>query len=368
MIKLFFLCLGTLSLFGVEIPLEKVQTHLFKKEIALNAKVVQLSNAKQAVMSQVSGHIETYYVKPNQKIKKGEKIALLQSTMLSELSAKYVSIKKQYHRLLQTYTSNQTLYKKGLISTQELSGLSIQKEAMQAQLLTLKSKLQTLGVDTNTLQTASSDYILYAHSDGVVSALLQPLHAVVDKEEQIISIVQEQAFYIESYLPMKYLSSVKIGDKIVVQSGGEEIETKVSQILPEVDEKTQRAVILSQVLQKTEALLIGAYVRSTLYSGEGKLLPSVKKSALSFFKNAWVVFVPKEEEHDEHHEEDDHDEHDEHEEHEEVLYEARAVEILAQDTDFVALKGVEMQETYVCDKSYFVKSMLLKSSLGGHGH
>jgi multidrug efflux pump subunit AcrA (membrane-fusion protein) len=343
---------------------------------------VQLSNAKQAVMAQVSGHIETYFVKPNQKIQVGDKIALLRSTTLSELTATYLSIKKQYRGLSSTYKSNQTLYNKGLISAQELSGLSIQKDAMNAKLLTLKSKLQTLGIDTDTLQQASSDYILYAHSAGRVSALLQPLHAVVDKEEQIISIVQEQAFYIESYVPLKYIYKVKIGDKIVVKSAGELIETTVSQILPQVDEKSQRAVVLSQVKQKTDALFIGSYVTSLLYSGQQKALASVSISALSFFNNEWVVFVPKEEHHDDHEEhaehkqEDNHNEHTEHEEHdghdaheeEEVPYEAKVVEIVKKDAYFVAIKGLEVGEKYVSDKSYFVKSMLLKSSLGGHGH
>jgi multidrug efflux pump subunit AcrA (membrane-fusion protein) len=391
MIKIAILVFGVVSLFANEIPIKKVQMHHFQKEITLNAKVVQLSNAKQAVMAQVSGHIENYFVKPNQQIKKGDKIALLRSTTLSELTAKYLSVKKQYHQLSMTYHNNQTLYKKGLISAQELSQFSIQKDAMHATLLSLESKLQTLGIDTDNLRQASSDYILYAHSAGRVSKLLQPLHAVVDKEEQIISIIQEQAFYIESYLPLKYIRQVKIGDKIIVKSAGELIETKVSQILPKVDEVSQRAIILSKVEQKTDALFIGSYVTSLLYSGEQKALASVATSALSFFNNEWVVFVPKEEHHDnheehaeekheddnhaEHHEDeeenhDEHHKHDKHDEHEdqEVPYEARVVEIIQKDAHFVAIKGLSVGESYVSDKSYFVKSMLLKSSLGGHGH
>jgi multidrug resistance efflux pump len=386
MIKIALLLLSISLLAAKEIPIKTVQMHHFKHEITLNAKVVQLSNAKQAVMAQVSGHIENYFVKPNQQIKKGDKIALLRSTTLSELTAEYLSIKKQYHKLSTTYRNNQTLYHKGLISAQDLSSFSIQKDAMHARLLTLESKLQTLGIDTNKLQQASSDYILYAHSDGRVSTLLQPLHAVVDKEEQIISIIQEQAFYIESYLPLKYIKQVKIGDKIIVKSAGELIETKVSQILPKVDEKSQRAVILSKVEQKTDALFIGSYVTSLLYSGEGEALASVTISALSFFNNEWVVFVPKEEHHDrdddddhtkQHEdEEDNHKEEGEHHAHhgddtheeEEVPYEVKVVEIVKKDAYFVAIKGLEVGERYVSDKSYFVKSMLLKSSLGGHGH
>jgi len=357
---LLFLSISSL-LFAVEIPIKKAEKHLFGKEIQLNAKVIQLSNAKQAIMAQVSGHIERYFVKPNQQIKTGQKIALLQSTKLSELTAQYIATKRQNYALLKTYQANKDLYKKGLISAQELSTQEVQKDAMFSKLSTLKSKLQTLEIDTKNLKKASSDYILYAHSDGVVSKLLQPLHAVVDKEEKLISIVKEQAFYIESYLPLKYIQKVKIGDKLVAKSGDESIITKINQILPNIDEKSQRVVLLSQVTQKTNSLFIGAYLDATLYSSQTKEFVAVEKSALSFFNNEWVVFVPKEEEHQDL--ELKHDEHDE-----EVPYEAKVVEVLAEDEKYVAIKGLKEDEAYISDKGYFIKSMLLKSSLGGHGH
>ena len=55
-------------------------------------------------------------------------------------------------------------------------------------------------------------------------------------------------------------------------------------------------------------------------------------------------------------------------EEEEVPYVAHVVEILGEDANYVAVKGLEVGEEYVSDKSYYVKSLLLKSSLGGHGH
>lgn len=59
--------------------------------------------------------------------------------------------------------------------------------------------------------------------------------------------------------------------------------------------------------------------------------------------------------------------HDEHEE-DAIQYEARVIEIITQDDDYVAVNGIESGEEYVSDKSYYAKSMILKSSLGEHGH
>ena len=57
-----------------------------------------------------------------------------------------------------------------------------------------------------------------------------------------------------------------------------------------------------------------------------------------------------------------------HDEHEEASYEARVVEIIAYSGNDVAVKGIELGVEYVSEGVYFVKSQLLKSSLGGHGH
>jgi hypothetical protein len=74
-----------------------------------------------------------------------------------------------------------------------------------------------------------------------------------------------------------------------------------------------------------------------------------KKSALSFFNNEWVVFIPNKETKQKENE---------------TQYEPRVVKIITQDEQYAGVDGIEAGEAYVSDKSYYAKSMLLKSSLG----
>lgn len=358
MSRILILCLWiTTALFAVEIPIEEAATRAFGKSVELNAKVIQLSNAKQSIMSLLSGHIEKYYVNPGQKVKAGQKIALIESIVLSKMTADYISLKEQFRALNKNYEATKRLYDKGMTSMQELNVQSIEKNAMSARITALKSQLATLGIHADVLKTASADYVLYAHSDGTVSQLLQSLHSVIGEDTAILSIVKEQAFYIKSYLPLAYAGRVKTGQKIVIKSGNKELVSYVAQVLPELDERTQRIILLSRIDEKTDTLYINSYLSSTLYLDANEKHVAVKKSALSFFKNEWVIFVPKEkEEGPEGHEEDD------------VAYETRVVEVITQDEVYAAVNGVESGEKYVSDKSYYVKSMILKSSLGEHGH
>ncbi|MCW8954550.1 MAG: efflux RND transporter periplasmic adaptor subunit [Sulfurimonas sp.] len=364
---------------ALDIPVEYAKVRTFSKSIELNSKVIQLSNAQQSIMSLLSGHIEKYYVEPGSMVKNNQKIALINSIKLSQMTAEYISLKEQFLALNNNYSATKKLYDKGMTSMQELNEQSMKKNAMSAKIDTLQSQLETLGINTQTLNKASSEYILYAHSSGRVSELLQSLHSVISEDTPIISIVKSQAFYIKSYLPLEYASLVKVGQKIVVNYNDRDIVTYITQILPALDEKTQRIILLSSVDEKADDLYINAYLGSKLYIDTNEKHVAVKKSALSFFKNEWVVFVPKEEEgHKEHdeHEEDKHNESEKHDEHEskdehvdeEVAYEARVVDIINKDNEYAGVNGLAENEEYVSDKSYYVKSMMLKSSLGGHGH
>jgi len=364
--KIFLLTITlTLTLFAVEIPTKHAQERAFGKSVELNAQIIQLSNAKQSIMSQVGGHIEKYYVKPGQSVENGQKIVLIESITLSKMTAEYISHKKQLASQEKNYEASKSLYEKGMTSMQELNTQSIKKDEVLAKLSALESQLQTLGVDTKTLNKASSNFILYAHSDGVVSEILQSLHTSIKEDTPIISVVKSQAFYLKSFLPLEYAGKVSIGQKIVINSNGKNIISHVTQILPNIDEKTQRIVLLSSIDEKTSNLYINAYTSATLYFNQTKKYVAVEKSALSFFNNEWVVFIPSEEEN--HGKLEEKEKHDDHED-EEASYKARVINIITLDEEFAAVEGLEVDEEYVSDKSYYVKSKLLKSSLGGHGH
>lgn len=401
---------------AVEIPIEKVKERKFGKAIDLNSKIIQLSSSNQSVMALVGGQIKEYYVKSGEKVKKGQKIALIQSITVSKMTSEFISLQKQYNSLNQNFSASQVLHKKGVVSLQNLNVASIQRNEMLSKLETLHSQLQTLGIDTNNLKNTSANYILYAHSDGTISSLLQPLQSVVSDESPIISIIKDKSYHAKSYLPLEYSDLVKVGQKIVINYKNKDIVTYITQILPELDEKTQRIILLSSIEDEIRKLYINSYVSSKLYFDTDTQYLAVKKSALAFFNNEWVVFIPKIEDevvstkrkkdhdglddeslvtkdhddekddhteaghekkghakkdHDDDHESDDHEEDNKNDDHEkmEAQYKERAIKIITEDNNYVAVKGLEIGEEYVSDKSFYVKSLILKSSMGdGHGH
>lgn len=341
--------------FSSEIKLENAQKGKLENKIELNSQIIQLSTSKQSLMALLDGKIMNYYVKEGDLVKKGDKIALIQSSELSKMSSEYLSLKEQLGSIEENYEGSLTLSKKDIVSKQELNLLNIQRKDISAKLETLISQLKTLGIEAKSLKNTISEYTLYAYSSGIVSAILKPKYSLVSKDTELISIVKENSFYLKSYLPVMYSQYLKAGQKISTNFNGKNIITYIEKILPELDPSTQRIIVLSNIEDENIKLYSNLYLGSTLYYELDNEYILVKKSALSFMNNEWVVFVPHEDETS-------------NTENTTQEFEPVYIKILQENEEYAAIEGLENNQKYVSDEPYKVKSVVLKSSLGEHGH
>jgi len=211
-----------------------------------------------------------------------------------------------------------------------------------------------------------------------VGKLLAPLHSNIDAQTPLLSIVNQNAYYAVAYLALKDALKVDSATEGWVKVADKSFPARFVQLMPHIDTETQRAKVLFEVKNSPEVLLLDAFVQMDVALAPKQERVMVQKSALTLFQGEWVVFVPKDHE-EEHHDAKahDHDDHEEdaaeheahaHGEHEAIPYEPQVVEIIAYAGKEAAVKGIEAGTEYVSDGVYFVKSMLLKSSLGEHGH
>ncbi len=395
MIKILLLTIAIMMVNEHNIKISHVEHKEFGSSISVNAKIIQLSNQKQQIVSKLRGHLEHYFVQIGENVKKGDKIAEIDSLELSHMSATFISLSKELNVAKKRLYNTRKLYKKGLSSMQDLSAEEMAISGIESKRNSLKSQLNSLEIDLNTLKKATDTFTIYAHADGKIDQLLVSLHANIDAQTPIVSLVQESGYYAEAYLPVEKAMQSTKDIKATLKIANRNYPCKFISLLPQVDETTGQAKMLFWIESKKDRLLLNSYAKMQILQSNDKHFVVVKKSALSMFDSEWVVFIPHEDE--EHHEEheghdklDDHDEeeehsaHDEHEEHkedskhdehghddhedEEVPFSLQVVKKLHSFGDEIAVEGIHEGEEYVSDGVYFVKSMLLKSKLGGHGH
>ncbi|WP_457594284.1 efflux RND transporter periplasmic adaptor subunit [Hydrogenimonas sp.] len=389
---------AAVSLQASDIVIEKSTLRSFGKQLHVNAKIVQLSNQRQQIVSRLGGHLEKYYVEPGKKVKKGDKIAQIQSLELSRMSAEFIALGKKLEAARARLESTESLYKKGLASGHDLNREQIALASIEAERNAVASQLASLDIDTASLKKPTDTLVIRAHADGLVSRLLVPLHTNLSAQTPIISLVQSSGYYAIAYIGVA--EALKMPKKVEgrLKIDGIGFKCRYLYLLPKVDEETQRAQMLFWIESEQQPLLLNAFAEMEINLPPFETYVAVKRTALTMFEGEWVVFTPAHEEeehgaheeHEEHGEHEGHEEHGEHEEHgqheehgdheeheghgehgehaEESPYQIKVVEPITGFGGYVAVKGIEPQEAYVADGVYFVKSLLLKSRLGGHGH
>lgn len=328
---------------AVQIPTETVQSRPFGATIDVNAKVIQQNNDQYAVTTSLEGYIEAYYVRAGDTVKKGEKIARLRSLALSKLAIDYQSLKTRYAHFDKNFQSDKALYERGMLSRQEMTTKQIERDGLLSQIQGIEVQLKASNVTPSSLKNSGNSHYVYASASGRIGEILEPVGAFVKEEKVMATIINTDAFYLHCYLPAKYASQVQKGQRVVVKNtSASPVYARVNRILPSVDEATQRISVIASLDKPSNEMYLNQYVGATIYTQKDKNFLAVKKSALTFFQNEWVVFVPAQK----------------------APYEARVVQIIAKDDQYVAIKGLSAGERYVSDKSYYVKSMLLKSAIG----
>jgi len=174
-----------------------------------------------------------------------------------------------------------------------------------------------------------------------------------------------------------------------LEIAGERYRCSFVQLLPDIDDETQQAQVLFWIEGNPKRLLLGAYVEISISLPPYEKRVAIKRTALTMMQGEWVVFVHKDQE-DEGREDPHHDDHDgekslkssekgehgdeeEHgdedgDEHHELPYTPQVVEIISYSGEYVSIKGIDDGAEYVSEGVYLVKSKILKSSLGEHGH
>ena len=412
--------------FASAIKVEHAQIKPLGKIIKTNAEITQLSDQKQEIVSRLTGHLERYFVQAGQYVKGGEKVALIESIELSKMTAEYLALIQQERAAQIQKDASMKLHKKGLSSQNDLSNTIIALEGLRSKQNALASQLKSLGLNPSKLTEATDKFTIYAHADGVVGKIIAPLHSNVDAQTLLMTLVNQSTFHAIAYIGVNDAMKISKETKGWLHVAGKSYDASFVQLLPNIDTKTQRAKVLFSIKNSPSNLLLGSFAEIDISLAPTRNVVMVNKSALTLYKGEWVVFTEKEHKeeghhekksdheheeekasHDEHdhgaheevkkdehgHEDHDHDAHkeekghedhgeeahdekeeshgegghDEHEE-EEAPYEANVVKVIAYVGNEVAIEGLKSEVEYVSDGVYFVKSMLLKSSLGEHGH
>ena len=334
--RILLLCLMSLALFA-DITIEKAKLKPIGQILKTSGQVVELPNQTQNVVTQIGGHIEKYFVKEGDSLKKGDKIALVRSLELGTLTSNYFALQAKIASLQKRLKAARKLNRQGLVTLNEFENLKVALSNAKQQLQALKLKLQTLGISHLTKPT--DEFIVTAHTNGKVDKILVPVHSNVNANKVLAIIVAQRELYVVAYVPVDVALHLT-KPRAIFSLAGLSYRTKFIRLLPKVDSETMQARVLFRLV-KEHPVLIGAFGDMVLQTAPFTKKVVVKKSALTMIEGEWVVFVPKEKE-----------------------FVPKVVKLIDFLGDEAVVEGLAPNEEYVSEGVYIIKSRLLKSQIG----
>lgn len=254
------------------------------------------------VSPRVSGVVKELFVDWGDHVKKGQKLAVLDSVELGEVRANYRKATAMLRMAKKNYSREKNLYKRKISSTKHFLEAENTYEQAQIELKALKEKLILMGQQEGDIQDIAEDqlsslFILSAPFDGTVVEKNVAIGELKDAFTPIVTISDLTNLWVWFDIYEKDIPKVKKGSRVMISVAAypeEQFEGLVTYIGVTVDEKTRTVKVRAEVDNRHEKLKPGMFAKVLLLHQSEKTnsSPVVPEEAVQADGQERFVFVP----------------------------------------------------------------------------
>jgi RND family efflux transporter MFP subunit len=302
----------------------------------------------------VDGVVHKRYVRLGNQVKKGQKLATLNSTALAQAEASYLRAQAEHHRSQQEITRLQELAEQKIVSQARLQQAESTYQIMQANLAAAKATLFSYGLNKRDISglIKQKEYgllTLRAPHAGTVVADEFRIGQHFAAGTQLMQVADEEHVWVEVKIPESALSDIKVGQLASVTPKGMQAhyQGSVINIHHQLDPVTRTAGVRLSIQNNDDSLHPGMFVNAEIATSKGKKSLLITEQAIQRQGSELIVFVEEEPGH----------------------FERREVEINKSNMGLVTiLKGVKEGEMVVVQGSFVLASELAKAGFEVHNH
>ncbi|MEC5385096.1 efflux RND transporter periplasmic adaptor subunit [Uliginosibacterium sp. H3] len=298
------------------------------------------------VVPRVQGVVESVHADLGQQLKKGQLLAVITSTSVSELRSEQLATQKRLALAKTTFEREKKLWEEKITPQQDyLQAEQVLREAEIAN-ANAQQKLAALGVG-GLSGNQLSRFELRAPFDGMVVEKHVTLGESVKEDAQLFTLSDLSNVWAEMSVPAKDMNLVRVGDKVTIRATAFESQAsgKVSYVGALIGEQTRTATARVTLPNPQGAWRPGLFVNVELTSSETPVAVSIASDAIQTIGDKPTVFVRTN-----------------------AGFVAQPVELGRSDGQRVeVLKGLKAGTRYAAAGSFVVKAELGKSS-AAHEH
>ena len=273
----------------------------------LRAPGIVEPNAYKAVVVTplVSGRITRVAAELGQHVTRGQTIAQIFSPELAEAQTRYISARAELEAHDQELARTEKLVTIGAASKQELERIHAEHTARRAEVQSVASRLQLLGLSSKTIEglgpakAVDTTTSVLAPIAGVITKRDANVGTNVDQATQLFTIVDLSTVWVVVDLYEKDFARVRVGSPATVTTDAYPdlaLPGRVNYIDPQVSADTRTAKVRVEVPNTRQQLRLGMFAEALLGGQDGPSIAMIPRTAVQNVGDRTVVYLtqPKE--------------------------------------------------------------------------
>ena len=244
------------------------------------------------VVPRLTGVVESVPANLGQPVKRGQVLAVIASTGLSELRSELLAAQRRLALARSTYTREKQLWQEKISAEQDY--LAAQQTLREAEIAVANAQQKLVALGASAAGTGSLNrYEIRAPFDGIVVEKHIALGEAVKEDASIFTLSDLSSVWAEIVVPAKDLNVVRVGEKVVVRATAFDstAEGQISYVGALLGQDTRTAKARVTLANPKMAWRPGLFVNVDVVSGETEVPVSVLADAVQTVEDKPVVFV-----------------------------------------------------------------------------
>jgi cobalt-zinc-cadmium efflux system membrane fusion protein len=244
------------------------------------------------VVPRTAGVVESVQANLGQKVKKGQVLAVIASSGLSEQRSELLSAQKRLTLARTTYEREKKLWQEKISAEQDYLQAEQAMQEAEIAVRNVQQKLTALGA-TASSRGALNAYEIRAPFDGMVMEKHLSLGEAVKEDADIFTISDLSTVWAEVAVPAKDLNTVRVGEKVTVKAAAFDAKAPgtISFVGSLLGEQTRTAKARISLPNPDMAWRPGLFVNVEIVSNQAEVPIAVTTDAIHTVNDKPTIFV-----------------------------------------------------------------------------
>ena len=244
------------------------------------------------VVPRLAGVVESVPANLGQPVKRGQVLAVIASTGLSELRSELLAAQKRLGLASATYAREKQLWQERISAEQDYLAAGQTLREAEISVANAQQKLLALGAPAGGAGSLNR-YEIRAPFDGIVVEKHIALGEAVKEDASIFTLSDLSSVWAEMVVPAKDLNVVPVGERAVVRATAFDstAEGRIAYVGALLGQDTRSAKARVTLANPKMAWRPGLFVNVEVVSGEARVPVSIAADAVQTLGDTPVVFV-----------------------------------------------------------------------------